>query len=155
MASKRVVIQGTMYFNEEHVDNSLPGGGLYPDNSLPGGGLYPDNSLPLNPRPDHPIVIPPGYISQPIVIPPCGGTKPGGVPTHPIVLPPNFPSHPIVIPDDPPRVEIWPPLGKPDNSLPTNPKPDNSLPDEPVAMPKYTLVFSMLKGWALVQLKEK
>jgi hypothetical protein len=68
---------------------------------------------PTDPRPSHPIVLPPGPIqgpvfpAHPIVIPP-GWVL---VPSHPIyvpVAPPNHPANPIYIPvEDCAYVEHW------------------------------------------------
>jgi hypothetical protein len=109
-----------------------PGGG--------GGGSPPGIWGPTDPRPTHPIVIPPP--TQPGQ-PPEIWPKPGH-PAHPIVIPPDavspgVPTHPIYLPP-----VIWPPQpGHPAHPIyPGGPYPDQGLPGgqptpgwPPVAMP--------------------
>lgn len=107
---------------------------------------------PTDPRPTHPICIPPDaiapgvpthpiflpvYPSHPIVIPPDGLAP--GVPTHPIYLP-VYPSHPIVIPPDavapgvPTHPIVLPPY--PDNTLPGPP----NVPTHPIVIPPEAVI---------------
>jgi hypothetical protein len=69
-----------------HPGNALPGVPGYPAHPLPGQPGHPDQGLPgSQPRPSHPIALPPGQGWPPMVNPP-------------------------IVPPDPPPNTIWPPL---------------------------------------------
>lgn len=116
-----------------YVDNTLP---PHVDNSLPGD--QPGIWGPTDPRPSHPIVIPPdllgpGVPAHPIFLPPGIWGPNDPLPTPPIHIPPGslgpcLPTHPIVLPPLP-----IPPL------TPTNPivlpDDDRPEPEHPIVLP--------------------
>lgn len=116
------------------VDNTLPGGPVYPSHGLPGGPVYPSHGLPG---------LPPGAVQLPVfpfdpTLPDQGlpgsqpgvdNTLPGGAPPKPDQgLPPSGrPSHPIAIVPGAKFVVKWLVcqglILVPDNTLPPTPQP--------------------------------
>jgi hypothetical protein len=122
--------------------------GSPPDRPVP-GPTPPGIWGPTDPRPTHPIVIPPdalapGVPTHPIYLPPYPSQGPG-FPTHPIVIPPGSlapgkPTHPIYLPVYPTHPIVIPPDAV-EPGVPTHPivlpPPEPVYPAHPIYMPPY------------------